>query len=171
MPQPRAIIIAGPNGAGKTTFAKQFLPAEGACRTFINADLIAAGLSPFRPEDAAIQAMRLMAETMHAKAQKREDFAIETTLAGRSYLGLIREWQQRGYETCIIFLSLPSVEIAIERVRLRVLQGGHDIPQEIIRRRFTQGLYHFHQDYKNLVDQWFFYDASKHPSVFLEESP
>jgi predicted ABC-type ATPase len=97
-PAPRAIIIAGPNGAGKTTFAREFLTAEGNCPTFINADLIAAGLSPFRPDAAAIEASRLMLDHVRQRVARREDFAVETTLAGRAYLRMIRDWQSLDYQ-------------------------------------------------------------------------
>ena len=110
----RAIIIAGPNGAGKTTFAREFLPSEGQCPTFINADLIAAGLAPFRPESAAIEASRLMLEHVRQMVARREDFAVETTLAGRAYLRMIREWQAVGYRVELMFLEVPSVELAIQ---------------------------------------------------------
>ena len=113
---PRAIIIAGPNGAGKTTFAREFLPAEGNCPTFINADLIAQGLSPFRPELMAIEASRLMLERVRQMVAKRQDFAVETTLAGRVYLRMIREWKGLGYQVELMFLQLPSADLTVERV-------------------------------------------------------
>ena len=106
-PAPRALILAGPNGSGKTTFACEFLPAEGNCPTFINADLIAEGLSPFRPESMALEASRLMLEHVRQMVAAREDFAIETTLAGRAYLRMIREWQSVVYQVELIFLQLP----------------------------------------------------------------
>ena len=106
MSRPRALIIAGPNGAGKTTFSRQFLPHEGRCLTFINADLIAAGLSPFDPARAALQAAKLMACAIHTAMASKVDFAVETTLAGRSYLGLIREWKVCGYQVGMVFLRL-----------------------------------------------------------------
>lgn len=160
MSQPRALIIAGPNGAGKTTFSKEFLPREGHCLIFINADLIAAGLSPFDPARAAIPAAKLMAQTINDTVDKRLDFAVETTLAGRSYLGLIRTWHAAGYRVGVIFLRLPTVDLAIERVRLRVQQGGHNIPEDVIRRRFTQGWVNFDTLYRPLVNDWRLYDAS-----------
>ena len=127
--QPRAIIIAGPNGAGKTTFAREFLPVEGECPTFINADLIAEGLSPFKPEAMAIEASRLMLERVRQVVASREEFAVETTLAGRAYLRMIHEWQSVGYQVELMFLQLPSADLAVERVRQRVAQGGHNIPE------------------------------------------
>jgi len=135
----KIIIIAGPNGAGKTTFAQTFLPNEAQCPRFINADLIAAGLSPFAPEAAAIRAGRLMLEEMTACANQGESFAFETTLAGRSYLRHIQQWKNAGYHVSLFFLSLPNAETAIARVAERVRQGGHSIPESVIRRRFVDG--------------------------------
>lgn len=163
---PRAFILAGPNGAGKTTFAHAFLPEGAGILTFINADLIAAGLSPFRPEDASVLAMRLMAQRMHDVVETREDFAIETTLAGRSYASLIRGWQRTGYRVKIIFLRLPSAELAIERVRQRVSLGGHHVPDAIVHRRFRQGWDNFQHLYRPLADAWAVYDSSG-PIPFL----
>ena len=140
----KIIIIAGPNGAGKTTFARSFLPEEAQCPRFINADLIAAGLAPFAPETAALKAGRLMLEEIAACAQHGESFAFETTLAGLSYLSHIRQWREQGYHVSLFFLALPNADAAIARVAERVRQGGHDIPESVIRRRFAAGLRHFH---------------------------
>lgn len=167
--KPRALIIAGPNGAGKTTFAREFLPAEGHCPTFINADLIAAGLSPFQPETVAIEASRLMLEHVRQKVAKREDFAIETTLAGRGYLAMIREWQASRYQVEIVFLRLPSADLAVRRVQQRVAQGGHDIAEVYVRRRFQRGLNNFQSLYRPIVDTWQVFDASQWPPVLLDE--
>jgi predicted ABC-type ATPase len=128
MTQLKIIIIAGPNGAGKTTFAREFLPQEAGCPVFVNADLIAAGLSPFAPERAAIQAGRLMLEAIAQHVAQRESFAFETTLSGRGYARQIPQWQQLGYHVKLFFLSLPSADMAVQRVAERVRQGGHDIP-------------------------------------------
>src|SRR5690348_1733389 len=134
-PQKRILILAGPNGAGKTTFAGEFLPDEAQCPTFVNADLIAAELSPLRPELAAMRAGRLMLERIGDLVARGESFAFETTLADRGYVRRIAGWQRAGYHVTILFLSLPSADAAIERVQLRVAQGGHAIPEEVIRRR------------------------------------
>jgi predicted ABC-type ATPase len=166
---PRALIIAGPNGAGKTTFAREFLPAEGDCPVFINADLIAAGLSPFEPERANVRAMRLVAERIRECVEHRRDFAIESTLAGRTCIRQIGEWKQAGYTVKIIFLRLDSPEMAVARVRHRVQMGGHDVPEDIIRRRFAQGWSHFQSIYKGLVDSWQVYDAVGAPPVLVNE--
>lgn len=133
----KVIIIAGPNGAGKTTFARTFLPEEAQCRRFINADLIAAGLSPFAPEAAAGKAGRLMLSEINDAAACGESFAFETTLAGIGYLRHVRRWREAGYYVTLIFLRLPDTETAIDRVATRVRQGGHDVPVTIIRRRFA----------------------------------
>lgn len=154
----KIIIVAGPNGAGKTTFARSFLPAEAAVPRFINADLIAAGLAPFAPETASIKAGRLMLQEIALCARRGESFAFETTLSGLSYLRLIRTWRAQGYLVNLFFLSLPNVETAIERVASRVRQGGHDVPESVIRRRFVSGLDNFHRNYKMAVDDWTLYD-------------
>ena len=154
MQDQRIIIIAGPNGAGKTTFAKEFLPNEANCPVFINADLIAAGLSPFNPEAAAVTAGRLMLGQIADHARRRQSFAFETTLSGRGYLNKISCWQKQGYRVKLIFLALESAQDAIERVAVRVRQGGHYIAPEIIKRRFDSGLYNFENLYCHQVDVW-----------------
>ncbi|MBE7549349.1 MAG: zeta toxin family protein [Planctomycetia bacterium] len=163
------VIIAGPNGAGKTTFAKEFLPNEAGCPIFVNADLIAAGLSPFFPEHAAFRAGRLMYEEIKTHLLRNDSFAFETTLSGKIYAQMIPEWQKRGYTVKLIFLSLHDVKIAIERVKGRVLQGGHNVPEEIIRRRFGKGWFNFYHIYKQLVDTWILYDNSGRTPKLLEE--
>lgn len=167
---PTIIIIAGPNGAGKTTFAREFLPQEANCLTFINADLIAQGLSPFRPEEAAVRAARLMLEMIAECVKRRESFAIETTLSGRTYARMIPQWRQAGYEVVLFFLQLPSEDLAVARVADRVAQGGHDIPEPVIRRRFHAGITNFHALYKPLVDVWRLYDNSGEKPYLIESS-
>ncbi|MCE1249797.1 MAG: zeta toxin family protein, partial [Comamonadaceae bacterium] len=154
----KVIIIAGPNGAGKTTFAREFLPHEAACPVFVNADLIAAGLSPFDVEAAALQAGRLMLQELERHFQARRSFAFETTLSGRTWLRHIGRWQAAGYRVELIFLRLKSADEAVARVQQRVLQGGHDIPEAVIRRRFAAGLDNFHRHYAPAVDAWALYD-------------
>ncbi len=167
---PRVIIIAGPNGAGKTTFAREFLPKEAGLPVFINADLIAAGLSPFNPDIAAIQAGRIMLSEIAEKVAKSESFAIETTLSGHGYARHIPAWRENGYRVELYFLSLDSPETAIARVKSRVQQGGHDIPEATIRRRFALGIDNFHRIYKPLVDAWGLYDNSGNEPIPLDRS-
>jgi predicted ABC-type ATPase len=154
----RVIIIAGPNGAGKTTFAREYLPREAGCPVFLNADLIAAGLSPFAPDKAAIQAGRLMLAALAGHVARRESFALETTLSGTGYARQIPAWRRAGYRVSLLFLSLPSADVAVTRVAMRVRQGGHDIPESVVRRRFAAGLRLFETVYKPAVDEWFLYD-------------
>ena len=156
----KIVIIAGPNGAGKTTFAREFLPNEARCPEFINADLIAAGLSPFKPEAAAARAGRLMLAEMEERVSQRRNFAFETTLSGHVYARKITSWRSMGYHVKLIFLSLPSGELAMARVAARVAQGGHDVPEEVIRRRFISGMRNFENIYKKIVDAWVLYDNS-----------
>lgn len=154
----RIIIIAGPNGAGKTTFARELLPNEASCPVFVNADLIAAGLSPFAPEQAALKAGRLMLEAIAEHVQRAESFAFETTLSGLAYARSIPRWQAAGYEVTLIFLTLPNADMAIARVAERVRQGGHSVPEDVIRRRFAAGYRNFKAIYSPLVDDWAEYD-------------
>lgn len=164
----RIVIIAGPNGAGKTTFAREFLPNEADCPNFVNADLIAAGLSPFAPELAAFKAGRLMLEAIAEHARRGESFAFETTLSGLTYIRMIPKWQSDGYTVTLIFLSLPSAEMALDRVVARVAQGGHNVPQAVVRRRFAAGIKNFER-YKLLVDGWQLYDNSGVPPILQAE--
>ena len=162
----KIIIIAGPNGAGKTTFARDFLPAEAQTLRFINADLIAAGLAPFNPETASFKAGSLMLEEIDECVDAGHSFAFETTLSGLAYLKKIALWQAHGYQVKLWFLSLPNEDIAVSRVARRVLQGGHHIPEDVIRRRFKAGLANFHERYSKVVDSWAFYDSSgMHPKL------
>ncbi|MBT3294348.1 MAG: Zeta toxin family protein [Verrucomicrobia bacterium] len=165
----KLLVIAGPNGAGKTTFAREFLPHEADCHLFINADYIAHGLSPFSPELAALKAGKLMLRELDDHMAHRRNIAIETTLSGRRYARLIPQWQQEGYAVKLIFLSLPSVDIARSRVVCRVKQGGHSIPDQTIRRRFEVGRNNFDTIYRPLVDAWALYDNSGRQPVLLEE--
>ncbi|XVJ71001.1 MAG: AAA family ATPase [Rhizobacter sp.] len=166
---PHIFIIAGPNGAGKTTFAREFLPQEAACPVFVNADLIAAGLSPFRPEAAALEAGRLMLSQIRMHVSRRESFAFETTLAGRSYAQHIPRWQAAGYFVDLIFLALDNPQMAAERVAQRVLQGGHSIEPTTISRRFEAGLRNFSEIYQPIVNRWAVYDNSGATPVLLTQ--
>lgn len=169
-PQRKVIIIAGPHGAGKTTFAREFLPNEASCPVFVNADLIAAGLAPFAPQTAAVQAGRLMLEELERHFRAGRSFAFETTLSGRAYLRHVRRWRQAGYWVELIFLQLNDVDEAVARVQQRVQQGGHDIPEPVIRRRFEAGLANFRQHYAPAVDAWALYDNSGELPVLLDWS-
>jgi predicted ABC-type ATPase len=153
-------IIAGPNGAGKTTFAREFLPRFARCNEFVNADLIASGLAPFSPQSAAMQSGRLVLRRIHDLAAKGTTFGFETTLAGRSYISLLKRLQKSGYKLHLYFLWLPSVELAIKRVEDRVRQGGHSVPVSDIRRRFDRGLRHLFKAYLPLIDEWVIFDNS-----------
>lgn len=166
----KVIIIAGPNGAGKTTFARAFLPEEAQLLHFFNADLIAAGLSPFAPEAAAVRAGRLMLDEIDRAARVGESFAFETTLSGLGYRRHIRRWRADGYHVSLFFLRLADVETAIARVAARVRQGGHDIPETVIRRRFAAGLRNLDAYYKQAVDAWAVYDNAGAEPVLVEWS-
>ena len=165
----RVLIIAGPNGAGKTTFAMEFLPHEADCPIFINADLISAGLSPFRPDRAAVRAGRIMLSRIHEHIARGESFAFETTLSGRGYARLIPGWRRQGYRVTLFLLRLPTPEVAIARVRQRVREGGHDVPEAVIRRRYDAGWRNWERLYKGLVDEWAVYDNSGDTPVLLAE--
>lgn len=167
----RIFIIAGPNGAGKTTFATEFLPNEADCPLFINADLIAAGLNPSDPHLVSFQAGRRMLEQIHEHVLRGESFAFETTLSGRNYARRIPRWRDQGYRVKLFFLQLPTPEMAVARVAQRVREGGHDVPEEVIRRRFDAGRRNFEQIYRDLVDGWILYDNSgDEPKRLAEES-
>lgn len=166
---PTVYIIAGPNGAGKTTFSTEFLPDFVQCREFLNADLIAAGLSPFAPERQAVRAGRLLLTRIKELSQARQDFGFETTLAGRGYLKLLHDLKQGGYRIVLFFLWLPSADIAVARVANRVRQGGHNIPAPIIHRRFEAGIRNLFQSYRPLLDVGALYDASQLPPRLVVE--
>ena len=166
----KCYIIAGPNGAGKTTFATEFLPIEAECLNFINVDLIAQGLSPFQPDKMAIEAGRLMIKHINECVNRGESFAFETTLSGRGYINKIKNWKTKQYEIIICYLKIPSVEFAIERVKLRVTLGGHNVPEQDIIRRFEKSWINFQQIYKPMADSWIVFDTSGNKPVILDES-
>ncbi|MCE9546043.1 MAG: zeta toxin family protein [Planctomycetia bacterium] len=165
----KIVIIAGPNGAGKTTFAREFLPNESGCPIFVNADLIAAGLSPFAPDLAQVRAGRLMLAEIREHADLGVSFAFETTLSGRSYAQRIPSWQADGYHIKLVYLGLPDVQLALKRVATRVSHGGHNVPEEVVRRRFVASRRNFDQIYKSLVNIWIEYDNSHTPAIVLNE--
>jgi predicted ABC-type ATPase len=164
---PRVLIIAGPNGAGKTTFATTYLPTEADCITYLNADLIAQGLSPLRPEALAWEASAVMLELMDKFARRRQSFAFETTLSARSYAARIRSWRKLGYVVKLIYLRLSSAELAIARVANRVREGGHSVAEDVIRRRYRAGWRNFEHLYKPIVDEWMLFDNSGTEAVLL----
>ncbi|MBN1870391.1 MAG: zeta toxin family protein [Candidatus Omnitrophica bacterium] len=157
---PKLYIVAGPNGAGKTTFAKEFLPHYAHCSKFVNADLIASGLAPFSPASMSIKAGRLLLGQIQTFLDAKADFAFESTLAGRSYVPLIKEAKKNGYSLTIFFLWIPNAQLAHARIRQRVKQGGHDIPREDVVRRFGRSRDNFGQLYQSLCDSWLLFDNS-----------
>ena len=159
-PSRRVVIIAGPNGAGKTTFAGQYLLHEAGCPEFINADLIARGLSPYDPADRAFEAGRIMLGRIRECAAAGRSFAFETTLSSTGYARLIPRWQAAGYFVLLHFITLPSPEVALARIRSRVAQGGHDVPEAVVKRRYSRGLRHFELVYRKMVDRWALYENS-----------
>jgi predicted ABC-type ATPase len=165
----KVVIIGGPNGAGKTTFAREFLPQEAGCPEFVNADLIAAGLSPFNPQGASFRAGRLMLQEIARHAAAGRNFAFESTLSGLTYVRMIDVWQASGYRVKLVFLSLATPEEAIARVAMRVRQGGHGVPVETIRRRFSAGLRNFQDVYRHRVDYWQWFDNSGDAPVLSDE--
>ena len=165
----KIIIIAGPNGAGKTTFAREHLPREAECPNFVNADLIATGLSPFQPEAAFFRAARLMLEEIGNHVQQRRSFAFETTLSGLGYARMIPRWRSDGYTVKLIFLALATLEEAIKRVELRVRQGGHHVPPDVIRRRFATGFKNFKNTYRHIVNYWQWFDNSGHTPTLIDK--
>jgi predicted ABC-type ATPase len=167
--KPTIYLIAGCNGAGKTTFAKEFLPSIGVVR-FLNADEIARGLSPLKPEAAAFKAGRLLLNELNELIERRETFALESTLSGRTYLKIFEESKLRGYEIELHFVWIPDVREAIRRVRQRVIEGGHDVPIDDIRRRFARSSQHLLDDYAPLAGRWFLWDNSTPPAKLLAES-
>lgn len=155
---PNLFIIAGPNGAGKTTYVKRFLPEEMRCREFVNADLIAAGLSPFAPDTVAFEAGRIMLRRLRELFDRKEDFSFETTLTGFGYTHLLREMKAAGYRIRLDYLWIPDLEITRARVKQRVRKGGHDIPDEVQQRRFGKGLRLLLEHYRPLVHYWRIFD-------------
>lgn len=167
---PTCWIIAGPNGAGKTTFALEYLPQVAQCSRFVNADLIAAGLSPLAPERELLAASRLFLGEMETCIAEREDFAFETTLAGRSYLKLVRRLQTAGWRVELIYLALPSMEMSKLRVAERVAHGGHSIPVADIERRFARSLGNLLYSFSTQVDACrCFMNSDASPELVFEQ--
>ena len=158
-------IISGCNGAGKTTASYTVLPEILNCKEFVNADEIARGLSPFNPESMAIEAGRLMLQRIEDLLAKDETFAIETTLATKSYINLVRRAQSKGYTVRLLFFWLNSPELALQRIAERVAKGGHNIPEPIVRRRYVAGINNFIRLFMGEVDSWEIYDNSVFPAI------
>lgn len=150
--KPRCIVIAGPNGAGKTTLAQEFLPKDAGVAHFVNADLIASGLSPLKPQLAAAFAARLFLRELDRLASTRVSFGFETTLSGLVYAQRLRKWKSSGYRIEIVFLKVHSTELALRRIAVRVKQGGHDVPKQDVLRRFVRGWRNFESVYRQLAD-------------------
>jgi predicted ABC-type ATPase len=151
---PLVVLVAGPNGAGKSTTAAALLKGALAVSEFVNADTIAQGISSFRPETVAITAGRVMLARIHALAAARESFAFESTLASRSFAPWLRRLKGQGYKVHVEFLSLANPDLAVARVAARVQRGGHAVPEEVVRRRFTSGLVNFFELYQPVADSW-----------------
>lgn len=157
---PHVIAVAGPNGAGKTTLAPFLIRDEYGLMEYVNADSLAHGLAAFSPESVAFEAGRIMLKRIHALAEQGLSFAFETTLASRSYAHLIKGLRTRGYKFHLIYVWLSSADLAVQRVRERVRRGGHDVAEEIIRRRYFKGARNFFEVYSGLADTWGIYDNS-----------
>jgi predicted ABC-type ATPase len=169
---PRCIIIAGPNGAGKTTFAREFLSREAGVVHFVNPDLIAGGLSPLRPELAALAAGRLFLRELDRLAKAKNDFAFESTLSGLTYLGRrLKRWKAAGYQIQIVYLRISSPQVALRRIAGRVKQGGHNVPRRDVLRRYARSWTNFDKHYRLLADTWSVYDNSGSRPKLLERSP
>lgn len=168
---PLCLIIAGPNGAGKTTFAREFLPKEGGILNFVNADLIAAGLSPLKPDQATLTAGRVFLTELDRLATARENFSFESTLSGLTYVERITRWKQQGYRIELVYLQLDSPELALKRIAMRVKQGGHHVPAADVRRRFVRSWRNFEKHYRSLCDAWWLFDATGYPPILRAKSP
>ncbi len=166
---PRLYIISGPNGSGKTTASYGVLPELLDCSEFVNSDEFAKHLSPFAPDSAYITASRLMLRKVQYLFDRRDDFCIETTLATRSLIKMVRSAQEKGYYVTVIYFWLNSPEIAIQRVAKRVQAGGHDVPEETIRRRYKLGLNYLFHRYMQLCDKWILVDNSLPPFEIVAE--
>ena len=169
--RPRCIVIAGPNGAGKTTFAREYLPKVAGLVQFVNADLIAQGLSPLDPRLAALAAGRLVIGEINRLATARADFAFESTLSGLTYARQLRTWKAAGYRIEIAYLRLSTPRLALRRIAARVRQGGHDVPRGDVIRRFGRGWENFVKVYRPLANEWAVYDNSGQSPKLIERWP
>lgn len=162
-------IISGCNGAGKTTASYTILPEILGCKEFVNADEIAKGLSPFQPEKVSIEAGRIMLNRIKELIESGENFAFETTLSTRSYIHTVKKAQEKGYNVVLLFFWLQRVELAIERVKERVKEGGHNIPTEVIRRRYKKGIYNLFELYLPVIDSVLIFDNSEGKHELIAE--
>ena len=163
-------IIAGPNGSGKTTFAKKFLPDYAVCQNFVNADLIAQGLSPFSPSVFAIKAGRIVLEQIKGFAKSGVDFGFETTLSGKLYASLLKKLKARGYKLHLFFLWIPNSQLAIARIKERVLGGGHNVPSGDVRRRFKRSMVNLFKLYQPLLSSWMIFNNSDITPVLIAKN-
>lgn len=166
--QPHCYVVAGPNGAGKTTFALKYLPMIASCHDFINADEIAKGLSPLNFEAGLLKAGKIFLETLNHRIASRKNFAFETTLSGRTYLSRIAEWRKSGWKVILFYLYIPNAEFSTMRVRQRVFQGGHNIPQDDICRRYPRSIRNLF-DYAEVCDLTFCLDNTGNQTISIFE--
>jgi predicted ABC-type ATPase len=169
--KPRCVVIAGPNGAGKTTFARDYLPAIAGLIHFVNVDLIAGGISPLRPELAAVTAGRLVLRELDRLVAAKADFAFESTLSGLRYAKRMQDWKVMGYTIEVAYLRLASPQLSLSRVAARVKQGGHDVAHADVLRRYKRGWVNFLEVYRPFADDWAIYDNSEVSAILLERSP
>jgi predicted ABC-type ATPase len=160
-------IIAGPNGSGKTTFAREFLPNYAKCPNFVNADLIAQGLSPFLPRQVAIKAGKLVLQQIKEFMDRNVDFGFETTLSGKTHIKLFQSLKEKGYKLHLFFLWIPTSELALARIKDRVAEGGHDVPVEDVKRRFKRSTEKFFKEYRPLVDKWVLFNNEGAPPQII----
>jgi predicted ABC-type ATPase len=170
MSQPVIYLFGGSNGAGKTTFARAYLPNENPDARFLNADEIARGLSPFSPQTVALKAGRLMLEEVRGCIEARQSFGLESTLSGKTYIGLLAKARLAGYEIELHYLLLPNAALAVRRVRQRVRKGGHSVPEVDIRRRYQRSIDHLQSDYLPLADRWSIWDNEAAVPILLADS-
>ncbi len=159
--QPHVYIVGGPNGSGKTTFANEYFEGVRPPVKFLNADVIASAISPRRPELKAIQAGKLLLQQIEEYSEQKIDFAFESTLSGTNYVSRIKSMKTAGYVVHLFFLWIPDVKLSVERVKNRVLLGGHNIPEDVVERRFHKGLTNFFNIYNKAADDWILFDNSK----------